>query len=65
MLTTCADDDSVFVALQAGALGYLTKDSSADDIALAVRAVHAGKAPLEPAVQRRPLELRRAGPFEA
>jgi DNA-binding NarL/FixJ family response regulator len=38
VLTTYADDDSVFAALQAGELGYLTKDSGADDIALAVRA---------------------------
>ena len=59
VLTTYADDDSVFAALQAGALGYLTKDSSADDIALAVRTVHAGKALLEPEVQRRLLELSR------
>jgi len=57
VLTTYADDDSVFAALQAGALGYLTKDSGANDIALAVRTVHAGKALLEPEVQRRLLEL--------
>jgi len=57
VLTTYADDDSVLAALQAGALGYLTKDSSADDIALALRTVHAGKALLEPEVQRRLLEL--------
>ena len=59
VLTTYADDDSVFAALQAGALGYLTKDSSADDIGLALRTVYAGKALLEPEVQRRLLELSR------
>jgi DNA-binding NarL/FixJ family response regulator len=59
VLTTYADDDSVFAALQAGALGYLTKDSGADDIALAVRTVHAGKALLGAGVQRRLLELSR------
>src|SRR5262245_12106205 len=48
VLTTYADDESIFAALQAGALGYLTKDSSAEDIARAVRAVHAGQALLEP-----------------
>src|SRR5262249_24966755 len=42
-------------------LGYLTKDSGANDIALAVRTVHAGKALLEPEVQRRLLELSRSG----
>jgi len=61
VLTTYADDESVLAALQAGALGYLTKDSGAGDIALAVRTVHAGKALLEPEVQRRLLELSRGG----
>jgi DNA-binding NarL/FixJ family response regulator len=65
VLTTYADDDSVLGALQAGALGYLTKDSGAGDIALAVRTVHAGKALMEPEVQRRLLELgREAGRAE-
>jgi DNA-binding NarL/FixJ family response regulator len=59
VLTTYADDDSIFAALQAGALGYLTKDSGAADIALAIRSVHAGKALLEPQVQKRLLEMGR------
>jgi DNA-binding NarL/FixJ family response regulator len=58
VLTTYADDESVLSALEAGALGYLIKDSSAEDIALAVRTVSAGKAVLEPQVQRRLLELK-------
>jgi DNA-binding NarL/FixJ family response regulator len=62
VLTTYADDESIFAALQAGALGYLTKDSSAEDIARAVRAVHAGQALLEPAVQRRLIESLRERP---
>ena len=62
VLTTYADDESIFAALQAGALGYLTKDSSADDIARAVRTVHAGQALLEPAVQRRLIESLRERP---
>src|SRR5215831_8042516 len=62
VLTTYADDESIFAALQAGALGYLTKDSSADDIARAVRTVHAGQALLEPAVQRRLIESLRGRP---
>jgi DNA-binding NarL/FixJ family response regulator len=61
VLTTYADDDSIFAALEAGALGYLTKDSGAADIALAVRTVHAGKALLEPEVHRRLLEMGRGG----
>src|SRR5215467_7606032 len=62
VLTTYADDESIFAALEAGALGYLTKDSSADDIARAVRTVHAGQALLEPAVQRRLIESLRERP---
>jgi len=62
VLTTYADDESIFAALQAGALGYLTKDSSADEIARAVRTVHAGQALLEPAVQRRLIESLRQRP---
>jgi DNA-binding NarL/FixJ family response regulator len=62
VLTTYADDESVFAALQAGAQGYLTKDSGADEIARAVRTVHAGQALLEPAVQRRLIESLRERP---
>ena len=62
VLTTYADDESIFAALQAGALGYLTKDSGAGDIARAVRTVHAGQALLEPAVQRRLIESLRERP---
>lgn len=53
VLTTYADDDSVFGALQAGARGYLTKDASADEIAAAVSAVRSGRGALDPDVQRR------------
>ena len=38
VLTTYADDASIHGALQAGALGYLTKDSGREDIARAVLA---------------------------
>lgn len=57
MLTTYADDESIFAGLGAGALGYLTKDSGAEEIALAVRTVNAGKALLEPDVQQRLVEM--------
>jgi len=50
-LTTFADDESVLGALRAGARGYLTKDSSADDIQSAIFRVAAGEAILDPAVQ--------------
>jgi DNA-binding NarL/FixJ family response regulator len=53
VLTTYADDDSLFPALRAGARGYLTKDASAEEIEQAVRAVAAGRTHLDPAVQQR------------
>lgn len=56
VLTTYADDASVFSALQAGARGYMTKDASVDEIAKAIQTVHAGEALLDPSVQRRLLE---------
>ena len=51
VLTTYADEDTVLPALRAGALGYLTKDASAEQIEAAIRAVHAGQTHLDPAVQ--------------
>ena len=53
VLTTYADQDTILLALQAGALGYLTKDASAEQIEAAIRAVHAGQTHLDPAVQER------------
>lgn len=56
VLTTYADDDSLFPALRAGARGYLTKDADADEIVRAVEGVMSGDAGLSPKVQRRLLE---------
>ena len=53
VLTTYADDDSILAALQAGALGYLTKDAGREEIARALHAAAAGQAVLDPAVQAR------------
>lgn len=53
VLTTYADDEFLFPALQAGARGYLTKDASAEEIEQAIRALIAGQTHLDPAVQQR------------
>ena len=53
VLTTYADDASIYGALQAGALGYLTKDSGREDIVRAVIAAAAGQAVLDGEIQRR------------
>ncbi|KUL52319.1 LuxR family transcriptional regulator [Streptomyces sp. NRRL F-4489] len=56
VLTTYADDDSLFPALQAGARGYLTKDADGDEIVRAIDDVLSGEAGLSPKIQRRLLE---------
>ncbi len=53
VLTTFADEQSILNALNAGARGYLTKDSGRADIARAVRSAAAGQAVLDPTVQQR------------
>jgi DNA-binding NarL/FixJ family response regulator len=53
VLTTYADDEFLFPALQAGARGYLTKDASAEEIEHAIRALAAGHTHLDPAIQQR------------
>ncbi|QKV97536.1 response regulator transcription factor [Streptomyces sp. NA02950] len=67
VLTTYADDDSLFPALRAGARGYLTKDADADEILRAVRDVMSGDAGLSPKVQRLLLDrlTERDGPAPA
>ncbi|WP_328326767.1 MULTISPECIES: response regulator transcription factor [unclassified Streptomyces] len=57
ILTTYADDDAVMPALRAGASGYLTKDATGEAVLAAVRDVAAGHTVLDPAVQRRLVEL--------
>lgn len=57
VLTTYADDDSLFPALRAGARGYLTKDAGGEEIARVIADVSAGGAGLSPALQGRVLEV--------
>lgn len=55
ILTTFDDDASLFPALQAGALGYLLKDSSGNELAAAVRTIASGAALIGPALARKVL----------
>jgi DNA-binding NarL/FixJ family response regulator len=65
VLTTYSDDDSIIGALQAGALGYLTKDATRAEIGRAVLAAAAGQAVLDPAVQQRLLSAAVRAPATA
>ena len=47
-LTSYTEAGLVQNALQAGAIGYLLKDVSADELARAIRAAHSGRATLSP-----------------
>ena len=56
VLTTYADDEWVFDAIQAGASGYLLKDMTRDELIKAVRGTAAGKTYLDPSVAGKVLE---------
>lgn len=50
VLTSFVEDEKVFAALKAGALGYLLKESSPDDLLRGIRAIHRGESWLHPAI---------------
>ncbi|GAA1223313.1 response regulator transcription factor [Kitasatospora nipponensis] len=62
VLTTYADDASIFPALRAGAKGYLTKDAGSEAIEDGIRAVHAGQTWMDPVVQQRLVAAIAGGP---
>jgi DNA-binding NarL/FixJ family response regulator len=62
VLTTYADDESIFTALDAGAIGYLTKDAGREDIRRAIEAAAAGQAVLDGTVQARLVAAARTRP---
>jgi DNA-binding NarL/FixJ family response regulator len=61
ILTMHTDDTALAAALQAGALGFLAKDSVGQDVLDAVRAVAGGKAYFAASVATRVLRLAGAG----
>jgi DNA-binding NarL/FixJ family response regulator len=52
-LTSFGEEERVHAALQAGASGYVLKDSDAHDVAAAVRAAHRGELQIDPVVAKR------------
>ncbi|GAA0986705.1 response regulator transcription factor [Acrocarpospora macrocephala] len=56
VLTTFAEDDNIYAALRAGAIGFLVKDDEAERMVDAVRKAAAGEPLLAPSVLRRVVE---------
>jgi NarL family two-component system response regulator LiaR len=53
VLTSFSTDDKVFTAIQAGASGYLLKDSDPDDLLRSINQVYRGESSVHPAIARK------------
>jgi len=53
VLTSFGEDDKVFSAIRAGALGYLMKDTKPTELVEAIRAVYQGQPSLHPQIARK------------
>lgn len=53
VLTSFDEDDQVFPALKTGALGYLLKDSTPQELLQGIRRVYEGESSLDPAIARK------------
>ncbi|MCK6611925.1 MAG: response regulator transcription factor [Bacteroidia bacterium] len=64
MLTVFDDDEKIFDAIRAGAVGYLLKDESADRIVSAIQEIMvSGGAPMSPRIARKALQIMVQGKF--
>jgi DNA-binding NarL/FixJ family response regulator len=61
-LTSFSEEERVQAALQAGASGYVLKDSDADDVAAAVRAAYRGELQIDPVAAKRLMSSVRKAP---
>jgi NarL family two-component system response regulator LiaR len=59
VLTSFAEEENVLRAIEAGAMGYLLKDSSPQELLEAIRCVHKGESWLHPAVARKVIDQMR------
>ena len=56
VMTSFAADDKVFPAIKAGALGYLLKESTPEDLVQAIHQIHRGESSLHPTIARKVLQ---------
>lgn len=59
-LTSVLEDEKVYSAIRAGAIGYLLKDTEADELCRAIKAAAAGQVQLSPAAAARLMRQVRA-----
>jgi DNA-binding NarL/FixJ family response regulator len=62
IVTSFSDRDRIVGAIDAGAVGYLLKDASPDDVLAGVRAAARGESPLHPKAARELLSARAEAP---
>jgi DNA-binding NarL/FixJ family response regulator len=60
VISMFADEENVLASVEAGALGYIHKDSTPDDIAKVIVDMKHGCSPISPMIARRVLEKYRA-----
>ena len=53
VISMFGDEDNVLASIEAGALGYIHKDSAPDDIARTILDMRAGASPISPMIARR------------
>ncbi len=64
VVTSFAEDDKVFPAIKAGALGYLLKDAPPEMLVQAIHDVHRGEPSLHPTIARKLMqELKQPSPL--
>jgi len=57
IFTVYDDDDKIFQSLQAGAKGYILKNSSNEKIIESIRELHYGGSPMSPSIARRIIDI--------
>jgi DNA-binding NarL/FixJ family response regulator len=64
VLTSFSDGGRIFDALDAGAIGYLLKDSQTDELVRGIRAAARGESPLAPKAAREVIARRQSSPAD-